>query len=218
MAVKEFMTKRVVFIDPDTSIAHAADLMREQNLHRLPVMDNGKLVGLVTEGTIAEATPSKATTLSIYEMNYLLNKTKVKDVMVRDVFTLDEDASLEDAVYLMFKHKVGILPVMKGEELRGVITDRDIFKAFLEVTGYGAPGTRVRVQTTNQVGVLERAVHAVVERNLNIDNVVNIPNSDGSVTIELQLEGQTDHDQLREELEKQGLQVDYIHETQAKAF
>ncbi|MBF0806009.1 MULTISPECIES: CBS domain-containing protein [unclassified Streptococcus] len=218
MAVKEFMTKRVVFIDPDTSIAHAADLMREQNLHRLPVMDNGKLVGLVTEGTIAEATPSKATTLSIYEMNYLLNKTKVKDVMVRDVFTLDEDASLEDAVYLMFKHKVGILPVMKGEELRGVITDRDIFKAFLEVTGYGAPGTRIRVQTTNQVGVLERAVHAVVERNLNIDNVVNIPNSDGSVTIELQLEGQTDHDQLREELEKQGLQVDYIHETQAKAF
>lgn len=218
MAVKEFMTKRVVFIDPDTSIAHAADLMREQNLHRLPVMENGKLVGLVTEGTIAEATPSKATTLSIYEMNYLLNKTKVKDVMVRDVFTLDEDASLEDAVYLMFKHKVGILPVMKGEELRGVITDRDIFKAFLEVTGYGAPGTRVRVQTTNQVGVLERAVHAVVERNLNIDNVVNIPNSDGSVTIELQLEGQTDHDQLREELEKQGLQVDYIHETQAKAF
>ena len=65
MAVKDFMTKRVVFIDPDTSIAHAADLMREQNLHRLPVMDHGKLVGLVTEGTIAEATPSKSTTLSI---------------------------------------------------------------------------------------------------------------------------------------------------------
>lgn len=218
MAVKDFMTKRVVFIDPDTSIAHAADLMREQNLHRLPVMDHGKLVGLVTEGTIAEATPSKATTLSIYEMNYLLNKTKVKDVMVRDVFTLDEDASLEDAVYLMFKHKVGILPVMKGDELRGVITDRDVFKAFLEVAGYGSPGTRVRVRTTNQVGVLERAVHAVVERDLNIDNVVNIPNADGSVTIELQLEGQTDHEQLREELEKQGFQVDYVHETQAKAF
>lgn len=218
MAVKDFMTKRVVFIDPDTSIAHAADLMREQNLHRLPVMDHGKLVGLVTEGTIAEATPSKATTLSIYEMNYLLNKTKVKDVMVRDVFTLDEDASLEDAVYLMFKHKVGILPVMKGDELRGVITDRDVFNAFLEVAGYGAPGTRVRVRTTNQVGVLERAVHAVVERDLNIDNVVNIPNADGSVTIELQLEGQTDHEQLREDLEKQGFQVDYVHETQAKAF
>ena len=81
MAVKDFMTRKVVYISPDTTIAHAADLMREQGLHRLPVIENDQLVGLVTEGTIAEASPSKATSLSIYEMNYLLNKTKVKDVM-----------------------------------------------------------------------------------------------------------------------------------------
>ena len=75
MAVKDFMTRKVVYISPDTTIAHAADLMREQGLHRLPVIENDKLVGLVTEGTIAEASPSKATSLSIFEMNYLLNKT-----------------------------------------------------------------------------------------------------------------------------------------------
>jgi len=70
MAVKDFMTRKVVYISPDTTVAHAADLMREQGLHRLPVIENDQLVGLVTEGTIAEASPSKATSLSIYEMNY----------------------------------------------------------------------------------------------------------------------------------------------------
>lgn len=96
MAVKDFMTRKVVYISPDTTVAHAADLMREQGLHRLPVIENDQLVGLVTEGTIAEASPSKATSLSIYEMNYLLNKTKVKDVMIRDVVTVSGYASLED--------------------------------------------------------------------------------------------------------------------------
>jgi len=106
MAVKDFMTRKVVYISPDTTVAHAADLMREQGLHRLPVIENDKLVGLVTEGTIAEASPSKATSLSIFEMNYLLNKTKVKDVMIRDVVTVSGYASLEDATYLMLKNKI----------------------------------------------------------------------------------------------------------------
>ncbi len=126
MAVKDFMTRKVVYISPDTTIAHAADLMREQGLHRLPVIENDKLVGLVTEGTIAEASPSKATSLSIFEMNYLLNKTKVKDVMLRDVITVSKFASLEDATYLMYKNKVGILPVVDNDQVSGVITDRDI--------------------------------------------------------------------------------------------
>ena len=135
MAVKDFMTRKVVYISPNTTIAHAADMMREQKLHRLPVIENDQLVGLVTEGTIAEASPSKATSLSIYEMNYLLNKTKVGDVMIRDVVTISQFASLEDATYLMLKNKIGILPVVDNEQLYGVITDRDIFKAFLEVSG-----------------------------------------------------------------------------------
>ena len=101
MAVKDFMTRKVIYISPDTTVAHAADIMRAQELHRLPVIENDQLVGLVTEGTIAEASPSKATSLSIYEMNYLLNKTKIKDIMIRDVVTVSQFASLEDATYLM---------------------------------------------------------------------------------------------------------------------
>ena len=155
MAVKDFMTRKVVYISPDTTVAHAADIMRAQELHRLPVIENDQLVGLVTEGTIAEASPSKATSLSIYEMNYLLNKTKIKDVMIRDVVTVSQFASLEDATYLMLKNKIGILPVVDNQQVYGVITDRDVFRAFLEIAGYGEEGIRVRFITEDEVGVLD---------------------------------------------------------------
>lgn len=218
MAVKDFMTRKVVYISPNTTIAHAADMMREQKLHRLPVIENDQLVGLVTEGTIAEASPSKATSLSIYEMNYLLNKTKVGDVMIRDVVTISQFASLEDATYLMLKNKIGILPVMDNEQLYGVITDRDIFKAFLEVSGYGEEGVRLRFVTENKVGVLEQIIRLLVEENLNISNTVNIPRKDGKVVIEVQLAGNIDTALLKKKFEEHAIELAEITHTAAKAL
>lgn len=218
MAVKDFMTRKVVYISPNTTIAHAADMMREQKLHRLPVIENDQLVGLVTEGTIAEASPSKATSLSIYEMNYLLNKTKVGDVMIRDVVTISQFASLEDATYLMLKNKIGILPVVDNEQLYGVITDRDIFKAFLEVSGYGEEGVRLRFVTENKVGVLEQIVRLLVEENLNISNTVNIPRKDGKVVIEVQLAGNIDTALLKKKFEEHAIELAEITHTAAKAL
>jgi CBS domain-containing protein len=218
MAVKDFMTRKVVYISPDTTVAHAADIMREQGLHRLPVIENDKLVGLVTEGTIAEASPSKATSLSIYEMNYLLNKTKIKDVMIRKVITVSQYASLEDATYLMLKNKVGILPVVDNEQVYGVITDRDIFKAFLEVSGYGEEGVRARFVTEDEVGVLEHIVRLLVEENLNISNTVNIPRKDGKVVIEVQIDGKVDLEALKKKFEDNQIHVDSIVHTEAKAL
>ena len=218
MAVKDFMTRKVVYISPNTTIAHAADMMREQKLHRLPVIENDQLVGLVTEGTIAEASPSKATSLSIYEMNYLLNKTKVGDVMIRDVITISQFASLEDATYLMLKNKIGILPVVDNEQLYGVITDRDIFKAFLEVSGYGEEGVRLRFVTENKVGVLEQIIRLLVEENLNISNTVNIPRKDGKVVIEVQLAGNIDTALLKKKFEEHAIELAEITHTSAKAL
>ena len=218
MAVKDFMTRKVVYISPNTTIAHAADMMREQKLHRLPVIENDQLVGLVTEGTIAEASPSKATSLSIYEMNYLLNKTKVGDVMIRDVVTISQFASLEDATYLMLKNKIGILPVVDNEQLYGVITDRDIFKAFLEVSGYGEEGVRLRCVTENKVGVLEQIIRLLVEENLNISNTVNIPRKDGKVVIEVQLAGNIDTALLKKKFEEHAIELAEITHTSAKAL
>lgn len=218
MVVKDFMTRKVVYISPDTTIAHAADMMREQKLHRLPVIENDQLVGLVTEGTIAEASPSKATSLSIYEMNYLLNKTKVGDVMIRDVVTISQFASLEDATYLMLKNKIGILPVVDNEQLYGVITDRDIFKAFLEVSGYGEEGVRLRFVTENKVGVLEQIIRLLVEENLNISNTVNIPRKDGKVVIEVQLAGDINMELLKKKFEEHAIELAEITHTAAKAL
>ena len=218
MAVKDFMTRKVVYISPETTVAHAADIMRAQELHRLPVIENDQLVGLVTEGTIAEASPSKATSLSIYEMNYLLNKTKIKDIMIRDVVTVSQFASLEDATYLMLKNKIGILPVVDNQQVYGVITDRDVFRAFLEISGYGEEGIRVRFITEDEVGVLEKIVHLIVEENLNISNPVNIPRKDGKVIIEVQIDGNVDLPALKAKFEDKGIQVEDITRTSAKAL
>lgn len=218
MAVKDFMTRKVVYISPDTTIAHAADIMRDQKLHRLPVIENDKLVGLVTEGTIAEASPSKATSLSIYEMNYLLNKTKVKDVMIHHVVTISQYASLEDATYLMLKNKIGILPVVDNEQVYGIITDRDIFKAFLEVSGYGEKGVRMRFVTEDEVGVLSHIIALLVEENLNISNTVNIPRKDGKVVIEVQIDGDIDLVSLKSKFEAHNIKVEDITRTSAKVL
>ncbi|MFZ2305638.1 MAG: CBS domain-containing protein [Streptococcus suis] len=216
MSVKDFMTRKVVYISPDTTIAHAADLMREQDLHRLPVIENDKLVGLVTEGTIAEASPSKATSLSIYEMNYLLNKTKVKDVMIKVVITVSAYASLEDATYLMYKNKVGILPVVDNEQLYGVITDRDIFAAFLQVSGYGEEGVRARFIVDNKAGELEKIIRLVSDKEYNIVSTVQIATKSGKVVIEVQIEGKVDLEEVRSLFEDAGIEVDSLVPTVAK--
>ena len=216
MSVKDFMTRKVVYISPDTTIAHAADLMREQDLHRLPVIENDKLVGLVTEGTIAEASPSKATSLSIYEMNYLLNKTKVKDVMIKDVITVSAYASLEDATYLMYKNKVGILPVVDNDQLYGVITDRDIFAAFLQVSGYGEEGVRARFIVDNKAGELGKIIRLVSDKEYNIVSTVQIATKAGKVVIEVQIEGKVDLEEVRSLFEDAGIEVDSLVPTVAK--
>lgn len=216
MAVKDFMTRKVVYISPETTISHAADLMREQDIHRLPVIENDRLVGLVTEGTIAEASPSKATSLSIYEMNYLLNKTKVKDVMIKDVVTVSQYASLEDAVYLMYRHKVGILPVVDNNQLYGVITDRDVFAAFLHVSGYGEDGVRVRLIVQDEAGVLGRILSIITQEGYNIANTVTMPLENGQAVVEVQIDGDVNQTLLAEKFVAQGLSVDSMERTIAK--
>lgn len=216
MAVKDFMTKKVFYVSPETTVAHAADLMREKGVHRLPVIENDQLVGLITEGTLAEASPSKASSLSIYEMNYLLNKTKVGQIMIKDVVTVSKQASLEDAVDLMLRKNVGVLPVVDDGIISGIITDKDVFRAFLQVSGYGEDGVRVRLITDNRVGVLEKIVHLIAAENLNISHTVNIPRKDGKVIIEVQIDGDFDLISLKQKLEALDLVVDGIVRTSTK--
>lgn len=216
MSVKDYMTKEVISISPEESVAHAADLMRDKGLRRLPVIEKGQLVGLVTEGTMADASPSKATSLSIYEMNYLLNKTKIRDIMIRKVVTVEPDASLEDAIYEMMTYKVGVLPVVQNNQVVGIITDRDVFKAFLEVSGYGVEGIRVVLLADNAVGVLAKIADCLSQENLNIRRTVVANRSNGKTVIEMQLDGTTASQWLSERLAAAGITVESVLKTLAK--
>lgn len=216
MSVKDYMTKEVISISPEESVAHAADLMRDKGLRRLPVIEKGQLVGLVTEGTMADASPSKATSLSIYEMNYLLNKTKIRDIMIRQVVTVEPDASLEDAIYEMMTYKVGVLPVVQNNQVVGIITDRDVFKAFLEVFGYGVEGIRVVLLADNAVGVLAKIADCLSQENLNIRRTVVANRSNGKTVIEMQLDGTTASQWLSERLAAAGITVESVLKTLAK--
>ncbi|MBM7643600.1 CBS domain-containing protein [Streptococcus loxodontisalivarius] len=217
MAVRDFMSTKVVYVSPDTTVAHATDIMREQGLRRLPVIENDKLVGLVTESSIADASPSKATSLSIFEMNYLLNKTKIRDIMIKDVITVSKFASLEDAIYLMMKNSIAVLVVVDDEQVSGIITDRDIYRAFLQISGYGERGVRLNLLASDEVGVLETIIHTITEENLNIRSIMSVQRKSGKVAIEVQIERDDfDTEKLRQSLEAKGFEIESLEKTSPK--
>ena len=188
MSVSDFMATDLVTVTPDTPIFDAVDLMKHHDIHRLPVLENGQLVGLITEGIIQEAMPSKATSLSVYEVNYLLNKTTVRDVMIKNVATIAPDALLEDAIALMRTKNIGVLPVVEGSDLKGIITNNDIFDAFLKITGYNSGGTRVTIQIAeDQKGILANIAKLLADNDFSIATIV-VNRVNGATIIEIQVE------------------------------
>ena len=156
MYVKNYMSTDLVTITPDTTVIKALDLMRQHDIHRLPVVVKGQLVGLLTESVIAKNSPSTATSLSVHELNYVLNKTTAADIMIRRVITTSPDALLEQAASEMRNMDVGVLVVMDHAQLVGIITDKDIFEAFIDINGYYTPGTRFVVEVVDdKAGILE---------------------------------------------------------------
>ena len=144
-------------------------LMREQKVRRLPVLDKkGKLVGIVSEKDLLYASPSPATTLSIYELHYLLSKLQVHEVMTREVITVTEFTPIEEAARILVDHKIGGLPVMRGETLVGIITETDLFKIFLELLGAREKGVRLTVLIPEHKGMLAAMTQAIAEAGGNI--------------------------------------------------
>jgi CBS domain-containing protein len=126
------MTPNPITIVPKTTLPDAHQLMQDSKIRRLPVVDRGHLVGIVTLGDVREAQPSNATTLSIFELNYLLSKLTVDRIMTREPLTIPPDATIQKAARVMLDHKIGGLPVMDGERLVGIITESDIFRVLAQ--------------------------------------------------------------------------------------
>ncbi|RME06383.1 MAG: CBS domain-containing protein [Anaerolineae bacterium] len=163
MLVGERMSHPVITIPPDMPITEAVNLMRQEHIRRTPVCKNGKLVGIVSDKDLLNASPSPATSLSIWEMNYLLSKIKVEDVMTREVLTVTADTPIEEAARIMADNKIGGLPVMDGDRVVGIITETDLFKLFLELMGARESGIRVTALLPDKVGVLAGLAKAVAE-------------------------------------------------------
>src|SRR3989337_2907312 len=143
MFVRDVMTTNVVTISSTTSLADARRIMDAHRVRRLPVVDKGKLMGLVTRDALDRAGPSQVTTFSIHELSYLLGKLTVKEVMVKDVVTVSADATVEEGVALARTRRVGALPVMEDNRLVGIVTTNDFFYKILNpILGISKPGTR----------------------------------------------------------------------------
>ncbi len=165
MLVRERMTSPAVTVTPETPFQDALKLMRDKKFRRLPVVDaSGKVVGIVSERDMLHASPSPATSLSVWEVNYLLWKLKVSDIMTHNVVSIKQDTPIEDAANLMVSRKIGGLPVVDDKGvITGVITETDIFKAFVEILGGGEHGLRLTVQVPTGSGTLAKLSSKITE-------------------------------------------------------
>lgn len=163
MLVRERMSHPPIIISPDLPINEALALFKKERIRRAPVIKAGKLVGIVSEKDLLNASPSPATTLSVWEMNYLLSKLKVSELMTNDVITVTEDTPIEEAARIMADNKIGGLPVVKGTRVVGIITETNLFKLFIELMGARERGVRVTALIEDQPGMLAKLTKAIAE-------------------------------------------------------
>ena len=164
MLVKNRMTKNPITVKPDLPIAEALEWMRREKVRHFPVVNKkGKLVGVVARDDLLYASPSPVTSLSMWEVTYLMSQVTVKEAMTEDVITTAEDTPLEEAARIMYDEKIGCLPVMRDGTVVGIITESDLFAAFLELFGGHERGVRLTVLAPYYKGSLADIATKITE-------------------------------------------------------
>ncbi|MGI6615723.1 MAG: CBS and ACT domain-containing protein [Dethiobacteria bacterium] len=209
MFVRDYMTPSPVTASPDDLLGEALRLMKEHSIRRLPVISKGKIAGLVTEQDLMKASPSSATSLSVWEINYLFHKIKIKDIMTKEIFTVTPDTILEKAALIMQEKQISTLPVLDKGRLVGIITESDIFKAFIDVLGINHPSMRVTLQVEDQIGVLKNISELVGSAGINIVSTVVQRFSDDRVYLILRL-GTSDVAAVTRLFDEAGIEVAHI--------
>ena len=180
MKVKDIMTWNVVTVSSETPMLDAKKIMEVHHLRRLPVVDKGNLVGMVSKERIDRAGPSEATSLSVWELNYLLAKLTVKEIMRKVVVTVTPDTSTEAAVALAQSKGVGALPVLDGNKLVGIVTTNDFFYKILNpMLGVGQPGTRLTISKCANAKCIKEIMDCLAKHNVKIVAVHNEPPVEG---------------------------------------
>jgi acetoin utilization protein AcuB len=169
MFVGDRMSHPVITVLPKMPMQDAHKLMRDEKVRRLPVVDNrGKLVGIVSESDFLHASPSDVSSLSVWEMNYMLSKVTVEKIMTSAVITTNHDTPIEEAARTLVDSKIGGLPVLKDGELVGIITETDLFKVFLEMLGARESGVRISVLIPNAPGTLTDLTKSIFDSGGNL--------------------------------------------------
>jgi acetoin utilization protein AcuB len=177
MLVRAKMTPNVITAAPTTSLADALNLTRGNRIRHLPVVEQGRLVGLVTDRDLRLAMPPVwASDTDHSELRDALTTRTVREVMIKDIITTAADTPIEDAARQMYEHRIGCLPVLDGAEMIGIITETDVMRAFVELFGADQHGTRLEILISNKPGELSRVVRAIgVDFKLNITGLVVPP-------------------------------------------
>ncbi len=208
------MTRNPITVKENTSMYDALKIMRENKVRRLPVMnDQGKLVGMVSEKDLLYASPSPATSLSVWEISYLTSKITVKELMTTQLVTICEDCPLEEAARLMVDNRIGGLPVMRGDQLVGIITETDLFKIFLELLGARTGGTRFSLVVPERKGMLADVTKVIADLGGNIVALGTFLGEDPSnrlITLKVQ---DADKDELWARLQEMGVKLMDVRET-----
>lgn len=211
MFVRNHMTAAPVTIAPETPIFDALNIMKRNKIRQLPVvLPDGTLVGLVTERDLLMVSPSPATTLSIYEVNYLLSKMTVREAMIKSPAMIKPEATLEEAAVIMREHKFGSLLVIDEGKMVGIITESDLFDAFIKVFGFRRPGTRLVVVADNRMGVLSDLLAIIRDHKMNVIGLAALDMPDQRAQIMVRLAA-TQLGSLLEELPKKGFEVQAVN-------
>jgi len=212
MRVRERMTPHPITTTVDTPVIEATQLIEDNHFRRLAVMDDkGNLVGIITDRDLQKALPSSATSLSAHEINYILMKTKVGDIMPKKkLITIDADELLEEAALLMRNHKIGAIPVTSNGKLVGIITETNIFDAFIDIMGLREPGYRLTVRMDgNPKGMLGKVATIISQEDGNISHVATQVAKDQSVIV-LRISPEANIEAIVAKLKDMGLYVSYI--------
>ena len=209
MMVKTRMTPNPITATPEMGILDALKLMQEHKVRRLPVLDKGKLVGIVVESQLLRIAPSPATTLSVFEMNYLLAKMRIKDVMTPNPVTVTPDTLIEEAAVLMRENVVSGLPVLDGNKLIGIITETNIFDAFIDSMGLRSTGARISLEMEDKPGMLAGITKIIRDHGISIISLATFHQGREKRSIVLRLDT-TDVDAVLRDLANAGYAVTHV--------
>jgi acetoin utilization protein AcuB len=204
MFVSDWMAPKVMTLDPDNTAADALSLMKEKHIHHLPIVAQDKLVGILTDRDLREFSAAKSSAVDVYAIHYLPAKTKLRDIMKTEPITTTSDTPLEQAAMVMLDQDIGCLPVVDAGKLIGIITDKDIFSALVDITGVRHRGHRVAITLEDRPGSIQELADIVRKHGFRLRSILTSYEvmKDGYRDVVIRTKGEGNFKGLKDELEK----------------